>query len=471
MEYLRTYDKSDPYSIERYAQKLIGKTFADVCNEDDQIGQSIIKEESAIYNAAMENKRQKGGLGTIIEERFFHYPANDDSRPDFPEAGVELKVSPYRIAAGGKKVAKERLIITMINYNEVVFETFETSHVWNKSKRILLIYYLYLKEALSKLDYRIDYARLFTPPENDLAIIRHDFELIVDKIKKGKAHELSEADTLYLGAATKAATSSNRRSQPYSDIPAKPRAFAFKNSYMTFVLNNYIIPGKPQYESILGDYVTDSFEDYVKERVSRHIGKTISELCHIFDIDYSKKPKNLGSLIAFRILGVKGNDAEEFEKAGIKVKTIRIGVNGTIKENMSFPNFKFKEIVQQSWEDSDFRNYLSETRFFFVIYQFLESGDLVLKGCQFWNIPYEDLEGNVKKVWEETKEVINNGLIIKRKNGAYTNNFPKQSDNPICHVRPHARNSKDTYELPDGRQYPKQCFWLNNSYILSQLEL
>ena len=168
---------------------------------------------------------------------------------------------------------------------------------------------------------------------------------------------------------------------------------------------------------------------------------------------------------------MKGNDAEEFEKAGIKVKTIRIGVNGTIKENMSFPNFKFKEIVQQSWEDSDFRNYLSETRFFFVIYQFLESGDLVLKGCQFWNIPYEDLEGNVKKVWEETKEVINNGLIIKRKNGAYTNNFPKQSDNPICHVRPHARNSKDTYELPDGRQYPKQCFWLNNSYILSQLEL
>lgn len=40
----------------------------------------------------------------------------------------------------------------------------------------------------------------------------------------------------------------------------------------------------------------------------------------------------------------------------------------------------------------------------------------------------------------------------------------------MCHVRPHARNSKDTYELPDGRKYPKQCFWLNNSYILSQLD-
>ena len=465
------YDESDPYSIERYAQRLIGKTFADVCDEDDRYGHSIIREESAVYNATMESKRQKGGLGTIIEERFFHYPANDDSRPDFPKAGVELKVSPYRIVTGGKKVAKERLIITMINYNEVVFETFETSHVWNKSKRILLIYYLYLKEALSKLDYRIDYARLFTPPEKDLAIIRHDYNVIVNKIKEGNAHDLSESDTLYLGAATKAGTALNRRSQPYSDIPAKPRAFAFKSSYMTFVLNNYIIPGKPQYESILGSSITDSFEEFVKVKINQYVGKSVSDLCRIFDLKFDKKPKNIGSIIAFRILGIKGNDAEEFEKAGVKVKTIRIGVNGTIKENMSFPNFKFKELVLQNWEDSDFRNYLSETRFFFVIYRYLENGELILKGCQFWNIPYEDLEGNVKKVWEETKQVLKDGLIIQRHDGYHTNNFPKQSENPICHVRPHARNSKDTYELPDGRQYPKQCFGLNNSYILSQIQI
>ena len=62
-----------------------------------------------------------------------------------------------------------------------------------------------------------------------------------------------------------------------------------------------------------------------------------------------------------------------------------------------------------------------------------------------------------------------NGLHIEKRNGKNYNNFPKSSENPVCHVRPHAQNSKDTYELPDGRQYPKQCFWLNNSYILSQL--
>lgn len=28
------YDKTDKYSIEKYAQKLVGKTFNDICKED-----------------------------------------------------------------------------------------------------------------------------------------------------------------------------------------------------------------------------------------------------------------------------------------------------------------------------------------------------------------------------------------------------------------------------------------------------
>ena len=74
-----------------------------------------------------------------------------------------------------------------------------------------------------------------------------------------------------------------------------------------------------------------------------------------------------------------------------------------------------------------------------------------------------------KKVWEETKQVLIKGLEINVVNGKQYNNFPKASNNPVSHVRPHAQNSNDTYELPDGRRYPKQCFWLNNTYILSQL--
>ena len=69
----------------------------------------------------------------------------------------------------------------------------------------------------------------------------------------------------------------------------------------------------------------------------------------------------------------------------------------------------------------------------------------------------------------ETKERAYELQIIE-KNGKRTNNLPNASDNRVCHVRPHGQNASDTYPLPDGKEYTKQCFWLNNSYILSQID-
>lgn len=463
------YDETDPLSIERYAQYLIGKTFSQICTEDEQSSTSIVK-GSSTYDQEHENKKRKGGLGEIIEERFFHYECNNDSRPDFDKAGVELKVTPYRKNKNGILVAKERLIITMIDYFAVVNEKFAESHLWQKAHLILLIYYLYEKEIKNRLDYRIGYAKLFSPPKEDIRIIQHDYEVIIEKIRAGKAHELSEGDTLYLGAAPKAATSKDRRKQPFSDKLAKPRAFAFKNSYMTYVLNNYIIPGKNTYEAIVSGASDIPFEKYVTDKIDRYKDYTVERLCHEFQVEYQRKPKNLEAMLAFRILGIKGNHAEEFEKANIVVKSIRIGKNNKIKEHMSFPTFKFKELVEEEWETSTFGMYLSETRFLFVVYKFDDNDELHLKGCQFWNIPYHDLEVEVQSVWHRTKKVLIEGLQITRKGERNYNNLPAASENPVCHVRPHAQNAQDTYELPNGRQYPKQCFWLNNSYILTQLD-
>lgn len=471
MDYLIDYDRTNPISIEAYAQRMVGKTFREIIEDDERFHPSMGKEAIASYGTSdvSEAKRNKGNLGQIIEERFFHYSCNSDSRADFYEAGVELKVTPYKENRNGTLSAKERLILTMIDYFQVVNEPFEQSHLWNKSQLILLVYYLYNKDVKSNLDYRIGFSRLFTPPEQDVKIIKHDYEVIVSKIKNGKAHELSEGDTLYLGAAPKASTSKDRRKQPFSEELAKPRAFAFKNSYMTYVLNTYIVPGKKTYEPIMATATADSFEDYVVEKIDRYRVFSVDDLCLEFDIDIQKKPKNLEAMLAYRILGIKGNHAEEFEKANVVVKTIRIGKNDKIKESMSFPTFKFKELVQEEWEDSVFGNYLRETRFLFIVYKFDANDVLRLRGCQFWNIPYEDLEVEVKSVWEKTKKVLREGLKVTVVNGVNRNNFPKITENRVCHVRPHAINSHDTYELPDGRHFPKQCFWLNNSYIYSQL--
>ncbi len=59
-------------------------------------------------------------------------------------------------------------------------------------------------------------------------IFKNDFEIIKSKVKEGLAHEISEGDTSYLGACTKAQTSNIRTSQPFSHILAKPRAYSLK---------------------------------------------------------------------------------------------------------------------------------------------------------------------------------------------------------------------------------------------------
>lgn len=472
VDYIVEYDRSDPLSIETYSKNLVGKTFRQICEEDDARQLLTLQDGSAVYetNDVSEIKRNKGNLGQIVEEKFFHYACNSDSRADFYEAGVELKVTPYKINRDGSLSAKERLVLTMIDYYQVVNEKFEESHLWNKSKLILLVYYLYMKETKYNLDYRIGYSKLFTPPEQDVKIIRHDYYVIVSKIQAGKAHELSEGDTLYLGAAPKAATSKDRRKQPFGEELAKPRAFAFKSSYMTYVLNTYIAPGKTTYEPIITEDTVDSFEDYVMGKINRFRGCSVESLCEEFEVDIQKRPKSLEAILAYRILGIKGNHAEEFEKANVVIKTIRIGKNDKIKESMSFPAFRFTELVKEEWEDSVFGNYLRETRFLFVVYKFDKDDVLRLRGCQFWNIPYEDLETDVRSVWWKTKQVLQEGLQVTEVNGVRRNNFPKASENSVCHVRPHAQNAEDTYELPDGRQYPKQCFWLNNTYIYRQID-
>ena len=303
---------------------------------------------------AYANKFRKGGLGNLLEEVYFGYKANSEQEADFPEAGAELKTTPYEYTKKGELRAGERLVLTMISYEEPVELDFYKSHAWNKMRLILLIYYWRNKQLESNLLYKIGYVRMFTPPEADLEIIKRDYALIINKIQAGRVHELSEADTMYLGACTKGATAEKSTvPQYYGDkTPARKRAFCFKNSYMTYVLNHYVV-GKTSDNLILKNskiIKEKSFEEILEDIVAKYVGKSDKELCEIFGREYNNNKAQWNDL-AFRILGIRDEHAEEFEKANIRVKTIRLEENGKIRENMSFPPFKFMELVKEYFDD------------------------------------------------------------------------------------------------------------------------
>lgn len=411
----------------------------------------------------------KGAIGTVIEEGWFGYTPNPGSEPDFPEAGVELKVTPYLRGKNGIR-AKERLVCNIINYMEEYGKTFLTSAFWHKCNTMLLMSYEHLADR-PKGDLRIDEAVLFSFPEEDLVIIEHDWETIMEKVRAGRAHELSEGDTLYLAACTKGATAASVRRQPFSQIPAKQRAYSLKSSYMTQILNKYIF-GTAEDPRIIrsADLLhAKTFEEYVIDRVRPYYGMTQSQLKTRLGVDSSAK--SLNEILLARMLDVKGRIAntEEFRKAGIVPKTIRVQRSGRIKESMSFPPFDLIGLSREdTWEGSEFYNYLAPARFMFVIFQERDDGEYLFDRIMFWNIPNDDLE-EVGRVWARTVQTIRQGVSLVQTPYGIRNDLPKQSESPVAHVRPHGRNAADKLPLPDGRMMTKQCFWLNNSYIEKQL--
>ena len=233
---------------------------------------------------------------------------------------------------------------------------------------------------------------------------------------------------------------------------------------MTYILNHYIVNDTEEYESVIKDssiLKNQSLEEYIINQLKQYYGKDIEELRYKFNIPYDITNKSFTYLLAKGMLNVVNEKIEEFEKANIKIKAIRLNRNGMPKESMSFPAFKYTEIIKENWLESELYETFSTTKYLFIIYQYTDENTLIFKKAMFWNVPEKDLQTEIKRVWETTIEKI--------KNNEY-NNLPKISDSPILHVRPHARNAMDTYPTPDGKQAIKKCFWLNASYIKKQIE-
>lgn len=469
-------DLTDPDSIAAYAKYLPGKTFRDIL--DLGIAPEGVDRE---YNS----KRYKGGMGTLIEERFFGYKANSDQGPDFAEAGVELKATCFDVKKNGDISAGERLVLTMIPFNGPIEDDFYSSHVWEKSSAILLVVYE-RDRSVDPYDQKIVYAGMFTPPAEDLKIIEDDYRKIASIVKAGKAEELSESLTTYLGACTKGATEATMWVEQYypPHAKAKKRAFCFKRQYMDYVLHHYLMGKGSEADSILNgpdDLGRMTFEDYVLEKIRRCLGMSDRDLCSMLGLEYTGG-KAQWTKIVYSLLGVRGERAEEFEKANISVRTVRIDETGKVRESMSLNTIVFKELVDEEWENAPLRTYFDETRFLFVSFR-AHGDDLVLDGARFWSMPQSDIEGPLRECWQRTKDVLKEGveLAVVSHDGRerVVNNLPKKKDNPVAHVRPHS--SKAWYKfadgsvrgdspscgdvLPDGREMTRQSFWLNNDYV------
>ncbi|MHB1016983.1 MAG: Sau3AI family type II restriction endonuclease [Coriobacteriia bacterium] len=436
------YDPTDPASIESYAKRLVGQCLRDLLPPDTR----------TVYQSGT----GKGGLGDLVERGYFGINPGNISQPDFTKAGVELKTTPLK-RVGKRFRAKERLVLQMIDYDVVCGENWESSSFKSKNDLLLLMFYLW-EEGRAPLDYVFKIARLWSIPDEDIEIIRNDWETIVGKVRGGRAHELSEGDTMYLAACTKGSKGSDRRAQPNSDIPAKPRAFAFKASYMNSVIDQSL----SMQSAVAPDQLRSgrTFEEIVHDRFRRFIGMSAEEIAAQLDVKVSRNAKAFYHLLTKRILGVDPEkEIAEFVKADIIVRTIRLKPNGVLKEASPFKAFSYLDLVNQTWEDSDLRYDLTH-RFLFVLYQIGQDGVARLSRTQFWTPPIRDVEGLAQECFKSTVECVREDRLEY---------LPKASDNLMCHVRPHGRDSSDKIPTPSGGHAVRRSFWLNQGYMAEQL--
>lgn len=466
----KSYTESE---IQKLAQSTIGKNFGEIQKKMAKEYESD-KLESSNFFLVEEEDNNKAYFGHIFETDVYNYDINSASVPDFEEAGIELKVTPYKKNKNNTLSAKERLVLNIINYMDEYKHSFYKSHFWYKNNKIQIVWYLY-EPNIDKKNLKITHEKLFTFPKEDLPIIIKDWETIINKIKNGKAHEISEADTMYLGACTKGANKNSVRPQPFSPIKAMQRAFCLKTSYMTGLVRKYI-GNYEDVERVLKNS-EESFTEFVENVVKKYKGKSQRELMKEFNI-YSDA-KNLNSILIARMFNVTSRlrDTDEFQKANIVPRTVRVEENNHIKESLPFPYFNYESFKTTEWENSQLKEELETTKYMFFVFK-RKNDDYIFRGIKLWNMPELTIENEVRNMWNKTKQVILSGNIVKSINsdGKRITNFPGISENKVCHVRPHARDAKDTLPLPVAdkltglTEYTKYCFWINNKYLEKILE-
>lgn len=448
----------------------------------------LVKEETVLKY--YHNPKNKGWIGNSIESDWFGLPNNSRKEPDFLHLGLELKVTPIKKTKMGWS-AKERLTLNIFDFHDEYLRNFKNASFLEKSNQIELMYYEFIKDIPSP-ELEIKAATLFNLrdlPEEDILIIEQDWNIIIDKIKTGKAEELSDSLTKYLGATTKGSkTEKNMTLQPFSDKKAHRRAFTLKGSYMT-MLARQIMSG--QYKAAISSVADEkvikniqelkekTFEEIIINRFNVFVGKSKKDLAREFGVTIPKNnDKASSALLAKKMLNLESEiqETEEFKKAGIEVKivTVESGKQSTTEGfKLQIPEHSYiepVELVSENWEESLLRDYLLSYQFLLIIFEKTPK-DTIFKGVKFWRVPLDDVEEDIKKTWEKTVHTYKNGVTLTYKElkkptktgKTYEvgNDLAKISDKSILHVRPSSKVSCYTNDLRYATKLPTKSNWIN----------
>lgn len=168
----------------------------------------------------------KGVVGRLIE-RCLGVTGNVDG-PDFAALGIELKTLPIK---AGRPV--ESTFVATLDPSEPRALRWETSPVAHKLARVLWVP-VDGDRAMPLATRRVGVAALWSPNEEELAVLRADFELLVELVSEGFVETLTARTGVALQLRPKGANAKSLRWTLGDDgeaVRTSPRAFYLRRSF------------------------------------------------------------------------------------------------------------------------------------------------------------------------------------------------------------------------------------------------
>jgi len=386
------------------------------------------------------SRRTKGVVGRIYESAF-GIPANSIAGPDFPGAGIELKSVPIRIINGEVR-AKERISLSMIDFDDLPNETWESARVRKKLDDLLLIFYRW-DPLLPISRFKTLAAEIWRPDSESLRQMQVDWENVRRVVGDGRRDLVSEGSTRLLGAATKG-----------PGHGSTSRAWSLKQTFVGFIYQS-IVAMTPATSGAASDPGA-AFEASVLARIRPFIGRSLDAITR--DLGMTERHgKAASAQIVRSLVGERGTGRHgEFERFGIETKIVPVDGRGRIVEAMSFPAFVHEELVFEVWDTSDLQARLNRV-LIVPIHRERKAGlaDMRLGRPFFWSPTDPEIHA-VREEWERFRHLIEIGQA---------QDLPKPSETRYIHIRPKARDARDRDQAPGGFDVVRKCFWLNQSYL------
>ena len=479
-------------------------------------------DKSHQFSRTASNSKITGIAGDVIEQSVFGYKRDSKQECDIEIDGVltELKTTGVRVpksdlAKAQGKVgdaynvflgAKEGISITGVTFEPWIQTDFDSSHFWEKSERLLIVFYEYKSyEAVAASEYAefpiVDYC-YNTFSEEERAKLRADWEIVRDYLNvvytenpaPDKRYEKLVGFTHLLRPKLLLIELVPGFKKKSTGSYQKPR-YRLKQTFVDYIVRGHFDKSRAKSEISL----KESFSSFAELDARCHAlsakfkGKTFAQLKTALGVEADISNKSFGAQCILKMFGAKCrrlNQIADFTKAGIIAKTITITPEGERTEDMKLHRIDFEEWADRDLEfqDSAVYSYFCEHSFLCPVFCENDGSDsrqTTFEGFKRFAFDNEFIENEVRRTWEDSRTLIHKkrlrwefvydkkGKKRKNKSGSYMGapNFPKSADY-LVFFRGGADDSRNEAktEVINGIKMLPQFFWLKGSFIADKLK-